>query len=288
MKNTTITRISKRRLYQYRQTMTRRDQAVLRSIQICHYLKTDQVQRLHFGDAATPSAALRAATRTLTKLCSFGLVQPLQRRIGGVRAGSTSYVWTLKTAGVELLHLGKENPAINPRKPAIKYRKRIYEPTHIFLKHTLAIAEVFVRLKTMEKIQLLKAEFEPSCWRGYTNAFGVDITLKPDLYAVTTSDASDDSDTCRFEDHWFLEVDLDTEAPTRIIQKCDRYGRYYLTGNEQRQSGVFPRVVWIVPDEKRKQTIIQHVSRNLSEYTDLFAVINFQELDALIRKGNGN
>jgi len=261
-------RISKSKLIEYNRDLSERDKAVLRSVKICKFIKTDQAGRLHFGGAASPSAALRAVTRTLTKLHGMGLIQPLRRRIGGVRAGSTSYVWTLKAAGAELLRLGESAPPL-------KHRRRVFEPTYIFLKHTLAVSELYTRLRTTTN--LIRAEFEPSCWRGYTTAFGVNVTIKPDLYAITTADG--------YEDHWFFEVDLDTEAPSRIMRKCEVYGRYCLTGNEQKLSGLFPQVVWIVPDEKRKQTLQRHIRENLSEYADLFVVITFDDLDALIRAG---
>ncbi|GHU53584.1 hypothetical protein AGMMS49975_12030 [Clostridia bacterium] len=261
-------RISKRKLGEYNRVLSERDKAILRSLKECRFLKTGQVQRLHFGDAATPSAALRAASRALTRLQRLGLIQSLRRRIGGVRAGSSSYVWTLKTAGAELLRL-------NAGEPQPKPRKRVFEPTHIFLKHTIGIAELYTRLHTTTS--LVKAELEPSCWRGYATRGGENITVRPDLYAVTASDG--------FEDHWFFEIDLDTEAPSRIIRKCALYGSYCLEGSEQRRIGVFPRVVWVVPDEKRRETLWRHICEHLSEYTDLFAVITFDGLDELVSSG---
>jgi len=277
-KNDNMIRITKRKLEEYSRVLSERDKAVMQSIKMCRFLKTDQVRRLHFAGVTTQSTALRATSRTLTKLHGSGLIQPLRRRIGGVRAGSTSYIWTLKTAGIELLKLSEETSSSTPQ---AKPRKRIYEPTYIFLKHTLAVAELYVRLYTANtdgiSVNLVQAEFEPSCWRGYNNPYGVNVTLKPDLYAVTATDG--------YEDYWFFEVDLDTEAPQRIIQKCERYGNYYLTGREQADTGVFPQVVWISPDEKRKQTLKRHIRENLSEYVDLFVVITFEELNALLLSG---
>jgi hypothetical protein len=233
-------------------------------------MKTDQVGRLHFQGAATATAALRAATRALSKLQGLGLIQPLQRRIGGVRAGSTSYVWALRTAGALLLNSSE-------RKSLKSSRLRTYEPGYIFLKHTLAVTEVYVRLYTTGGVELVTAELEPACWRGHIAAHGGITYLKPDLYAVTTVGG--------YEDHWFLEVDLDTEAPSRVIRKCEHYRRYHLTGEEQKQIGVFPRVVWIVPDAKRRQTLWRYIRKEQADYLNLFAVITLADLAALIRTG---
>jgi hypothetical protein len=52
---------------------------------------------------------------------------------------------------------------------------------------------------------------------------------------------------------------------------------------EQKNTGVFPKVVWLAPDKKRKQTILRHIRENLGEYADLFVVIVFEELDSLTK-----
>ena len=280
------TRVSKKKLREYRQVLGDRDMAALRSVRLCRFLKTGQAARLHFGDAVTPSAGLRAATRALSRLHGMGLVRPLVRRIGGTRAGSTSYVWTARTAGLELLRMDENaggdtgGPQAAEPGPQGTPRKRDFEPTYIFLKHTLTVAELYTRLATMDGIRLARAEFEPTCWRGFSTAFSANAALKPDFYAVTASGG--------YEDHWFFEVDLDTEAPIRIIRKCEVYGRYYLTGNEQRKNGIFPRVAWVVPDEKRRDALKRHIGEHLSGYAALFAVVTFDGFGALVSGGAGS
>ena len=264
------TLIGKRKLRNYNQTLNERDKALLLTLKQCRFLQTSQVARLFFGNATTPNAALRAASRTLAKLCGMGLVQSIERRIVGERAGCSSFVWTLKAAGIDILRLSSE---ISSEKPA--YRKQVEEPSYIFLKHSLAIAELYTYLQT--KSNLITAELEPSCWRGYTTISGSTVTLKPDLYAVTSTDG--------YEDYWFFEVDMDTETPLRIMRKCEQYGRYCLTGEEQERTEVFPQVVWLVPDKKRQATLKRYIGEYLAEYAELFVVITLDSLDALIRGG---
>jgi hypothetical protein len=284
METTTNMRISKTKLAKYIRNLSENDRAILHSIEICKFLKTEQISRLHFRENVSKIASLRATTRTLAKLRKCGLIEHLKRRIGGVRAGSTSYIWTLKEAGVQLLEMSaivekskqniyKKSGEIVPKKS----RKRVYEPTLFFLKHTLEIAELYTFLRT--KTNLQNAEFEPKCWREYSADYGINYTLKPDLYAVTQAD--------NFEDYWFFEVDRDTEAPTRILKKCGVYGKYYITGAEQKRTGVFPKVVWIVPDLKRKETLKRHISEKISELETLFVVVAFEELDGLINGDSG-
>ncbi|TGY84463.1 hypothetical protein E5329_29275, partial [Petralouisia muris] len=190
-------RVSKRQLTETDSRLGERDRQLLAAVQQYRYLMTGQIGRLLFTDAANPSAGLRAASRSLKKLSEFGLVDSLSRRIGGVRAGSGSYVWHLTHAGERLLRLhdGKSSPM-----------RRHYEPSPYFLAHTLAVAETAIRLTEIcreHEPQITALQLEPECWRAYSSA-GVSCSLKPDLYAATATE--------EYEDRYFIEVDLDTES----------------------------------------------------------------------------
>jgi hypothetical protein len=97
------------------------------------------------------------------------------------------------------------------------------------------------------------------------------------LYAVTES--------AKYEDYWFFEVDLDTEAPSRVIRKCEVYVTYYQSGNEQQQTDIFPFVVWLTPNKKRQATILKYIQQELGDYSKLFTVITAEDLDTLISTG---
>ncbi len=263
-------RISRRQLEDILLSLSDRDKAILTSLQSCRYLTTEQIQRLHFIEASTRSAALRAASRNLNKLKNSGLIDNLDRRIGGVRAGSASFVWRLSTAGQHLLRLTDSR---------IYAHKKPFEPSPHFLAHTLASAECFIRLSEIGRDQgmkLTELQMEPDCWRPYNSA-GKIVSLKPDLFAVTVCG--------NYEDRWFFEIDLDTESPVRIIEKCNRYHKYYQSGLEQKQYGVFPLVVWIVPDVKRKLALEEHIGAEFSKLPNIFTVITSEELEPLIQQG---
>ena len=199
------------------------------------------------------------------------MIRALQRRIGGVRAGSGSFVWTLTSGGFRLLQA---------RAPGHQARKQFREPSLHFLTHTLVISEAYLQLTeicTRHGMVLSAVQFEPDCWRRYSNSGGKQIILKPDLYAVTQGDG--------YEDCWFIEIDCDTETVARIIEKCERYIHYLRSGVEQKQTGVFPYVVWIVPDEKRKGSVTEHIHKQYPRGLNVFLVILPDELEALIRKG---
>lgn len=263
-------RLSRRKLLELDAYLSGRDKETLLAIQRHRYLMTGQVQRLVFTDAATPTAALRATSRCLKKLKELGLADTLSRRIGGVRAGSSSLVWYLSHAGERLLRLHDQKKAAN---------RRFFEPSPYFLAHTLAVAEVSIQLTELchkHKMELISLQSEPECWRSYSER-GICLSLKPDLYAATVSG--------EYEDRWFLEIDLDTESPAKVIDKCKKYHQYYRSGLEQKESGMFPLTVWIVPDRARKEHLLEHIRPAFDKQPRLFAVITTDELEELIRYG---
>lgn len=264
-------RISRQQLEEISARLGERDFQIITSVQRYRYMMTSQLQRLHFTDAATPAAALRAASRTLKKLRELGLIDTLSRRIGGVRAGSGGLAWHITHAGERLIYL---------RTQTLTPTKRFFEPSPYFLAHTLAVTEVAVQLTELcrndKKLTLSTLQPEPECWRTYSE-YGNMLVLKPDLFAITVSG--------QYEDRWFLEVDLDTESPSKIVAKCEKYHKYYRTGLEQQEAGVFPLTVWIVPSVERKEKLITHIKKTFDKQPRLFAVITADELGQLICQG---
>ena len=267
-------RISRPMLSQLEEKISNRDMNILQVVQEHRFLTTRQVTGFCFTDKPTPTAALRAAHRALKKLADLTLITPLERRIGGVRAGSGGAIWSLTEPGQRLLtHL--KGGDLESR------RQRFREPSTAFLVHTLAVADVHLALQQTtaadERVRLQEVELEPACWRAYLGLGGTPLTLKPDLAAITR--------TVDFEDHWFLEVDRATEPPSRIVRKCQQYQDYYRTGNEQQRHGVFPLVVWIVPTARRQTQLEQRLHDELAIDSRLFVVITLEDLPTLLRTG---
>ncbi len=265
-------RFSQKRLEQILSTLSDRDKKILSALRHCRYLLTSQVQRLYFTDLVSTLAGLRTSRRILSKLMKLGLTGTLSRRIGGVRAGSGSLIWFLTPVGERLLRLGDEGPHA---------RKRYLEPSLHFLAHTLAVAECYVQLTEIcnsRNPKLIHAEMETDCWRSYSRK-GIQVSLRPDLYAITNNDD--------YEDRWFLEVDLKTESPITVVEKCRRYHEYYQSGLEQKLHGVFPLTVWIVPDVARRDSIMSHIRAEFAGLPKIFAVITPEELAPLVHQGVG-
>ena len=263
-------RVSKRQLVEISSRLSGRDLEVLHSVQRHRYLLSTQVQRLHFTEATTSTAALRATNRNLKKLKELGLIDSLARRIGGVRAGSSGLVVHITHAGERLLRLHDHRAY-----PA----RHSFDPSPYFLAHTLAVAEVSIQLMEIcreHTLELNALELEPECWRSYSG-YGTMLSLKPDLYAKITSS--------EFEDCYFFEIDLATESPSKVAEKCKKYHEYYRSNIEQQESGVFPITVWIVPDDARKKSLLLHIREEFKGQPKLFAVITSSELETLISFG---
>ena len=117
---------------------------------------------------------------------------------------------------------------------------------------------------------------EVDSWRRYTGPAGQQLSLKPD--ALVRLEVGQE------EVSWFVEIDLDTERPATIADKCTSYRLYELSGQEQRDYGVFPGVAFIVPTPERARVIAQVIARQPADAQALFVVTTEAEaLDALAR-----
>ena len=267
------TRCSRQELLALLDRLSERDFDILISLRNAKYLLTHQIQRLHFSESPTHATAIRATANAMRKLKGYGLVRHFHRPVGGIRAGSSSYIWYLTEAGQRLLDL--KNKDEQPRRS-----HRYLEPSYLHVKHTLAISECYVQLVEIDrhhrKITLKDIQWEPECWRPYRKD-SRDLVLKPDILAVVNNGG--------YEDRWFIEIDLATEAMPVVIDKCKRYYHYYQTGIEQKKYKVFPITVWIVPDERRKQLMTDTIKETFNSAAKLFVVIKAEEFESLIQNG---
>ncbi len=233
----TSTRVGRRQLAAARTSLSDRDLAVLRSLEALHFATTKQLERLHFASGdTTPLAAARSTTRSLSRLHGLQLVDRLDRRVGGVRAGSAAFVWHLAPAGARLF--GDAS------------RRRSREPSLAHLAHVLAVAELVARLHERARlgdVELLAVEAEPICWRPLIAPHGGRVWLKPDLRLTIGRD--------EHELHWFVEVDRGSEHRSALIRKLRVYLAAWRDGGEQARAGVLPRVLWATPDHHRAQVI---------------------------------
>jgi hypothetical protein len=256
-------RLSARRLEAVSEQLTGRDREALHVVGRFGVMSGAQLQTLLWSEIS-PSARGRVARRGLARLVRLDVLQPLARRVGGERAGSASTTFAVGRAGQYLLRSGRRVRAA-------------HTPGARHLAHRLAVAGLYVELTAAQRrtrVELLSFEPEPECWRPYMIGFGARQVLKPDACLMLA--------TASHEFAWFIEQDMATEALSTIKAKALRYHDYFRTGTEQATRGVFPRVLWIVPDESRAEQIRSTLATLPDDAKRLFAVATTAETITLL------
>ena len=213
-----------------------------------------------------PDVTRRQVRAVLASLVDRRLLARLPRVVGGVRAGSAGYVYTLDVAGQRVM------------RPDHGRAHRPWPVSMSFLAHSLAVTELYVGLVEAERagrLRLVSFVTEPACWRSFHGPGGARTILKPDAALVARLG--------RFEDWWFVEVDRGTESRPTLARKFDLYRAFWQSGMEQTRIGVFPRVLWLVPDEQRRAALVEIVGRQPGEAWTLFVVTTeTQAVDCLL------
>lgn len=242
--------------------LTTRDSQILSSLEQFRALTTRLIQRLHFpagphGLHHTQRTATRLCNRVLLRLEADGFIARIEgRAVGGATRGSAGTTWHLAATGERLLRARRGDPT----------RRRYVAPSRPFLAHTLSIAAFAAQLSECEAsgaLEVLELATEPSCWRSFQTMSGQTV-LKPDLAVVVAN--------TEVEAHVFVEIDRGTEHLPAVIKKCRTYQLYRQTGIEQHRSGVFPAVLWVVPDADRVRKLHAAIRREKELPAILFTI----------------
>ena len=237
-----------------RRSLSERELAVLASVERYRFLTARQIEDLHSYEHASVVTGARSCRRVLERLTRHGLLWRLERRIGGINAGSASYVYTLGTLGYRVLH-GQSRSG------------RHREPSVEFLDHTLSVAQLagdLHRLARSAPVELIEVEPEPGCWRTFSNGLAGNQILKPDLSVVLRAD--------EYEYGWFVEIDRATHSAAAVLRKCRLYQSYWSTGVEQDRNGLFPQVLLVAPTERRQALLARTLEQAGQLNVELFAI----------------
>ena len=164
----------------------------------------------------------------LARLVEQRVLDRLERRQGGAGGGSSAWVYALGPAGVRMVAYWAGE--------GLPRSRGAHEPGAAWTAHTLAVSELYVRLREAERagrVELLAFDAEPACWRRYTRLGGAAGVLKPDAYVRLGIG--------EYEDSFLVEVDLGTEHRGQLTRQHHAYGEYFRSGVEQAKTGVFPR-----------------------------------------------
>lgn len=215
------------------------------------------------------SAHARRVRRVLARLVQQRVLERLERRRGGVGGGSSAWVYALGPAGRRLVTYWAGE--------GLPRSRGAHEPGATWTAHTLAVSELYVRLRAAERaglMELLAFDAEPACWRPYTRLGGVAGVLKPDAFVrLGIGD---------YEDHLWVEMDLGTEHRGQLTRQHHAYNEYFRAGVEQAKTGVFPSVLWLVPDARRA-ALLTDIQRGLpARARRLFTVATSEQALAVL------
>jgi hypothetical protein len=248
--------------------LSRRERAAISLLLEMRFLSTAQLERWVFG-GATPLARARASRRSVAKLVELGLVRHLERRIGGVRAGSAGHINVLTALG---LRLAAAHGWITPEQA-----RRTREPGTQFVQHHLAVAEAHLRVleaRARGELDLLARQAEPAAWREFTAPGGGQVTLKPDA-CFTIGPESRATD-------WLLEVDRATVGGSTLERKLSIYVDFSRSGQMSGARGPTTKVLWLVPDRRRLEQLQQAFGRTPAAARPLFRAAIFDDLVAVL------
>jgi hypothetical protein len=231
-----VKRLSPLRLEQLAAELSERERAITETVVRLHLVSGPQLERLYFATTTNPASRARLTRRTLARMVERNLLARLERRIGGVRAGAAGHVYYLTTGAQRLVAYWQGEGLQRPRSR--------YEPTAAFVRHTLGIAESYVRLVEADRtgsVELLEFRGEPAAWLAFIAPGNMRLTLKPDAFVRLGINAEEEA-------RLYLEIDCGTEGRAALTRKC----RAYLAAWRAGAGGeVFPRVVWITTTERR-------------------------------------
>ncbi len=249
-------------------SLSDRDRMILIDVSRSRILTGDQLTRLHFVDLS-PASRDRIRRRVLSRLVSLGVLATLDRRMGGVRAGSAGLVFAPGVAGQRLLPLLAAKLTVEQSTRA----RRPWTPGERFLKHSIDVSELYVRLREQERIGALTlARWAVESVAAYSNGFGG--LMKPDASLLVR--AGD------VEDSWVIELDRATESLTTLRYKLLTYVDFANAG-QLGPDGVIPRVLVAVSHdkpaviEKRFTAILELITGLPEPAAQLIHVVRFDE-----------
>lgn len=246
--------------------LSQRDRLIVSELARLRVATAGQLERLCFGDLGGQHRD-RSRRRVLARLVSLGVLASLERRIGGVRAGSSGLVFVLDLLGqrvAQLLDRTALDSGSRPRRPGTV--------TERFLLHSLSVSELYVRLREATAtgdVELLAYLTEPACW--WTDSTGQLVKPDASLTLATTAVADD----------WVVEVDRATESLPTLRTKLVRYTELLAQG-ETGPSGALPRVLVTVPDEPRQAAVASLLHELTDDTTQLIHPVQFMEAGAFL------
>ncbi|MEU2869790.1 replication-relaxation family protein [Streptomyces olivoreticuli] len=245
--------------------------AITETVNRLRLVTGQQLERLHFEELTGRSRAV-VRWRVLRRLVEWRLLVPLERRVGGARAGSGGLVYALDTAGQKLLQLHRslEPDAAPVRRPGA--------PGERFVQHSLAVSELYVQLREIERagsFRLSVFDAEPHSW--WPDGRG--SLLKPDAFVALS--------TTEYDHATWVEVDRSTESLPTLKRKLGVYVDFVRCG-QLGPGDVVPRVLVTVLSQARGDAVEGLIEGLPSPARELLSVVVYERAaEELVRGMDG-
>jgi hypothetical protein len=201
--------------------LTTRDLEIVRLVEQFSQLSSVHISELVFADRSHS-----VPDRVLSRLVRLGYLSRVGRRNSGDQGGAGAYVYQLGRYGRVLLDI-ESRPSANVSN------------------HALLVADAYISLRQAERVGVLTLK-----------EWAVEVSVPPvraDLFVSLDFPEQQRSGS------YFLEADLATERPQRIVEKLDGYWRA-----AEASEDYFPYVVFVVVHPGRKLELAR-VAKHLPE-----------------------
>lgn len=266
-----MSRVRRERLLELAGIVTPRERQVVELVDRLRLVSHAQLAALLRDPTspASPASQARNARGLLAGLTDQGVLARLQRRVGGVRAGSSGHIYYPGPVGQRLVAYWQGDGLTRGRvRP---------DPGTRYIRHRLGVTQLYVDVQLAVcagRLDVLTFDVEPDCWRTSLDGLGGRTVLKPDAYLRVGLGA--------YEDRYFIEVDLGTESRPVLRRKLRAYLDYFNSGVEQTAEGIFPRVLLLTNSDARAESIVELCGRLPAESWHLFAVGRLERFIGLV------
>ncbi|NEA56396.1 hypothetical protein G3I60_20160 [Streptomyces sp. SID13666] len=213
-----------------------------RDIQILKLVGTfTQLSSLHLSELLFSDRSHSVPNTVMRRLVRLGYLARVGRRAHGDKGGTSAYVYQLGRYGRALLEVESR-------------------PSVVVSDHALMIADTYLELRRAEKAGVLVVK-----------RWEVELPVPPvraDLFTVLDFPAQQRTAS------YFLEIDLGTERPVRIVEKIAGYWR----AAESSQEEYFPYVVFVVKQEGRKAEMGRIIRKLPAPQQEMVKVVHIREL----------
>lgn len=201
-----------------------------------------QLASTHLSELVFADRSHSVPDTVLGRLVRLGYLSRIGRRASGDKGGSGAYVYQLGRYGRALLGMeGRASPTVN--------------------NHALMIADTYLELRRAEKSGVLAV-------KHWDVELPVPPAVRADLFAVLDIPAQQRTSS------YFLEIDLGTERPVRIIEKLSGYWKAAQESNED----YFPYVVFVVNREARRTELRRIVTQLPADQQEMIRAYVLPEL----------